>query len=1129
MSREKKSVRTTTPPSPPLPLLCTAVRTATTPLPTLTTPTPPRSPLLQTSCRSTHRGEAEACRSHKMEDQFEEGVEGAATPLEGGEGMDLVDESVMRQVNRMFPEKVEQAIESLVQAHVAQTGLSEQDAMDVITDLLDEPTFGYSIWRTILTDPDFQYTAEDRDQAMEASLLLDWLSTFGGNILEDHAVDMLLCEHFPNRYQELLDFLQQEHPHVPQYEFTPLLNKIRREDADGASTSMDHEGHVPPLQPVEKQEDPQVSRAPRLQQNNGRTKWLYENARIARMYQRHEGWEGNFLALFLQEVGISPGFRIFFTIWLVAASVLALAIAFHSLFVIISRVFTPVEYVFLTSTTLFSCFILSTILIGTFLTAIDRVLKGWIFIDDETYYGDQNFADSYNKKLEAEGDDTLDKVRNKVKHTECVHLLPPCEERTFLLLPGGKKGWWRRELWMGIIVVATTFAPFFYAIIAALADQENAYETLGRFVQWNLLTGLTFILLYWVYMWYHGMRMKYALFKRNKRLPGNVPKSRDLDLLQEWGLDESSVRRNIYILLIAGVPIFVMFWLQSYEGIRVTADWIITVAIVILALLMLREVWRSDSWKERVPFAITLLIAVFLIVGVVGAVKAESKAIIAFFLVLFLATQGMMVRHRQFAHVDEVTWLLEFVKTIDPRKDLLTPGSPLLNEDGSRVPTTPGQVARNARIKWRKGLKLQRAISEVSDPNREQNMMPFSRIFAAVFDIPCIRNCTKSSGDVAEGDLPVPDETQRGWWRLGNRYWGDFAVKPSIEEKARCEPSEKLVLAMSVKVLGWFMFIFFLSVLIMFQVGGDLQMGQGTQVVRTQTQTVPGDADPVSPPVCRMSFGSSRNTITDLALLTEIGMNRNEGHIINLLKDSFGETDDRVDLVPGWQCAEPGNAPFLQPVLNLHCSVTGGPKTAVDTPRGDFFHFYVRSTGQSYITFATEKNDETSIRDLDLFGESMVYQAFSSIVPFPRLFSDSIAGQFVDNFASIKRAIDGDAYTEQWLVTLVGQYLDAWKAKPKYIHNYAGTGKRHTVAYKPPTILGHGANGALAKILAARFGLPVVTFNAPGTEWLKRRYDLNGAPRNQHHELNVLATNDISNVVGLQGGAIQYIGYVEDV
>ena len=1037
-----------------------------------------------------------------MEAGLPEGDEGAL-PAPDADGE---TEGILPYLSEKFPQKVEKVFQRFLEELTAH-GMTEEVAKDnLLQQLMNQPAFEYTIWRIILTESDFQDTEEEIQESQEAGELFDWLQVFGGGqTLDDQTIDILLCNYFPNRYQELMDFLESEYPEVQNkdFEFHFLKNKVRKqaerlndgseagEEVQDMDDTIGKQKASPTLRQVNAEQRGSLgaARPPILTKNNGRTRWLYENARIARMYNRR--WYGNLFKSFISEIGMSVGFRVYMTMWFVCATIFAVFFGFHEMFTLFHRLFSPEEFSFLSQVAIFSCILLGVVFLGSYFTALDRVLKGWIFMDDETYYGDEDWSKTYNDKLEKEGDLDLDPVSNPVERTRAMHLIPGVKERTFMLLPGGRKGYYRREFWLGVIVISSTIAPFFYATITAAVDSENVYTAVGHFVHFNLMSAVVFTYSYWLYMWYFGLRKKYAAYKRNKGLNKTlkkgekVPYAQDQDYLCEWGLDERSVRRNIFTIGLTIAPLLLMFWVGSYNSIKVTVPWIITAGVIVVVLLCLREVWRSEVWQDRMYYVVLVLLLVFFGFSFAGAIAAKSSVIAVFVLLLFM-TQLLLIRHRPIANVDEVTWLFEYIKKIQMNGGGVMSPTPAGGDGEGLEPKTPGQQQRDKKKKLRKTLKLEHAITAHTDPNREGSFIPLNDVFAAFTDMPCLNRCFGNNNGIDEDTLPVPDHTKRGWWRLSDRYWGDVAEFPTIEARGRCEPTEKLILTMSPKLAGWFMLVFFIFVFIALVVGGDVDGPAATLLSVDASRTEGLTPMLVRPPICRLNFGTAQMSINDLALLTWLSSNTAIYNILELPR-LFNRTE-RVHLV---------NFVYEEQ---------------------KFYHYYVPSTGESYITMRQEAGAVTRMRDLDMWGESMLFGVMSTVIPFIRFFSEDLAHKVVDQFTFLKTMLDPTDNDDDVLAKATA-YIHLWKAGVLDLTYDTSGSVVYNGAQTPIVMLGHGTNGGVARLVAARFGLPAITFNSPGTRWLLNRYLV---PDNSHNEINVLSTNDLSSIVGMQSGARQY-------
>eukprot|EP00659_Diplonema_papillatum_P007567 gene7567-11593_t len=1044
----------------------------------------------------------------------------------GDEDVEPPGKAIVAKVSELYPDKVSQVIQKLLDEMQA-GGLSWESAREeLVYCLLHQPPFVYLIWRLILTDEAYQMTTEELEQAAAANDLLDWLRTFGSGIIDEQSCDVLLCTYHPNKYQELLDYLMEQYQNdVPEMEFFYLKNKVQkmksdesRDVSDGFEGDDYENSHKAQkmdltLMPVGKTEA-NLMRTPRLLQvrkRTGRTRWLHENAKIARKY--HAQFHGNAFAAFARAIGVSPGFRVYVSIWIAAVIVLSVLFGFNGLFMLLTRTFIPVDYEYLTVVAMFSCFVLAVTFLGSFLTTMERIAKGWVLMDDETFFADEDYATLYNDKTGASrrrrndrrrqrsdvpgdgaaadddyDDDAPEPLSNPANETGCPHLLPPYTSRTFLLLPSGRR-WLRRETWLGVLVLATVVVPLFYAVIRTAVEGDAVYAAVGFFVEWNIAAFCALCALYFVYMWYFAMRKKYAAWKRNKQ--GDVSKAVDIEFLQEFGLDERSVRRNLIVVVGSAVPLVITFWIVSYEDIHVTADWIISAAVVAILLLCLRECCRTDSWRDKIPAIVLALVAVFFVVGLISSISAGG-AMVTLFVFLAIATQMMLLRHRPVANPDEVFWLFEFLKTVDQRlrREAL---------DGAyqpKTPKTPGALQRDVRKKLSKTLQRERARARDSDPNREDSWIPCLSILGAAFDFPCLsRSCTRESPEDAVPASPsVVDDIDRGFWRLNERYWGEHATLPTSEAKARGEPTEKLVQTLSPRIGGWFMVCFLVVCILVFALSQELRE---PDTIDTITVSATPPTDPLnSYPVCRMKkslLPTFELSIIDAAFLAKIAY-APEATARQAVEQALALEAGKWSLLPVGQANGVNNGNNGQPL---------------------FYHFYSNVTAESVIVVRSPFEWEFLLRDVDIWGESVLLQVFSYVFPPARFFTRQQEKDFVKGLHAFKSVVDQSDVQEVDRLSPLTRYFYSWaKAPLRDAHGQA-------VPFSEAILLaGHGTNGGLARIVASRFSLPVVTFNAPGTSWVESRFSMG---TNIAQEVNVASPTGLLYNVDRQTGMQQII------
>eukprot|EP01063_Lacrimia_lanifica_P006377 TRINITY_DN1385_c0_g2_i1.p1 TRINITY_DN1385_c0_g2~~TRINITY_DN1385_c0_g2_i1.p1 ORF type:complete len:1219 (+),score=421.99 TRINITY_DN1385_c0_g2_i1:60-3716(+) len=1107
------------------------------------------------------------------EQHSDPGAEWEGGQGEGAGAADLPDsmageaQMVLDTINTQFNLKVQDYLRDRM-AEVTAEGYSEQEAHDRLLSELDKLEYLYQLWRVILTEDKYQKTEREMLEAQEGAELFEWFTSFGGGVIPEYQRNVLLCSFFPGswnggpqKYLELLDWVQREYSHVPEMEFFFLKNKIH-ETKQGQAPEHSHiesdeeneraalkgkrgggGGGAPPSLQQPRAMNYKIDK-PQAKELTGHTKWLHENARIARMYERWSPDKNPFSTFFV-EIGISPGFRVYLTLWLVGAALSCFFAGFHSLWSMLDHLFIPYEKtaVLRQSGTLLTC-ISAFYFFGLYFTAIQRVIIGWVFLDDETFYGDQDFSVVYNeKRVRESGDKGVKLVSNPVSKTNCAHLLPPCRTNTFLMLPAGKKSFITRKVWMAILVWATVIIPFFYAVIAAAIQKENLYSAVGYFVHWNWNCANALVFAYFCYQWYYALRKKYRAWKVCSNHDGRWRE--DAGILYEFALDERSARRNLLTLLVTVIPIFAYFWYVAYDKRHYGGTWLAIVVIALFFLVAWREMWRVDSLADKIPISIVVLMGVYMFVGIAGSASDGERSLITF-LCLMLLTQAFSVRHRPVANVDENAWLLAFLRKVDAQYRE--------KQSVAQTPKTPGMLQLSIKHTFHKIHDEHVRFSESIDPNTEGSWFPCAKILRTMFG--CVKACfTDKNGELCcvsakdrkkkardeedyDYNLPPPLPTlDRGHWRLSGRYWGDHAVPGGAETVPMYDPEDKLALSANPKFMLWYGVLFFIACIFTNQILGNMYVKESkidTAAIQDFGTAPWRGAANTTYPACRMKWGNERYSTVDLAWMQHLGM-KDVGYAQPFYRVFNGTS---MTLAPGYDAAPLDKAlakAFPDDLLLVsgrcsrqdikNCSWVDG---TVDSGAHPFTHFFSQAGNHSYFVlrylesgrYRGGRVKKRVNRDVEIWGASVTYQVFSMMFPFARFLSEDLIEASVMAFDTVRRWLQPDTREELDEMAFLPNYVAKWKKNGNITFFDVNSKENVTIPFSPRmTVLGHGTTGGVAKIVAARLGVASLTFNAPGTRYIQDRYSM----REVNTALNIIPVKDLAAVTDKQTGAVQHI------
>eukprot|EP01060_Flectonema_neradi_P029115 TRINITY_DN3953_c0_g1_i1.p1 TRINITY_DN3953_c0_g1~~TRINITY_DN3953_c0_g1_i1.p1 ORF type:complete len:1179 (+),score=208.92 TRINITY_DN3953_c0_g1_i1:124-3660(+) len=1030
------------------------------------------------------------------------------------------------------------------------------------------PDAGGHLTRILATDPQCQ--VPDDPLAPLYQKLHEGLRDFkGGRVYDQDLIDIIIHTRLVPLTVENCESLKREMDEA--YKGSEIETVfISNVATELAALNYDGEGEAEPLAlaPVERQ--PIVTDRRREQITTIRSDWLFENARIARFYYRHcEG--GNAFLRFMSEVGTGPGFRIYIALWLFCATVMGCFLGWHLQFTILIDLFLPAKSKYMVSIGYFAMFLLSIIFMGSYVTALDRIWTGWLYFDDETYFADEDFAIRYREKnpnAKGKYNGALDAYK------VCPHLLPPYYKRTFLNLP---TNWMRRESWMTLAVLLTTTCPFLYALIYGISQKESVVTMIGHYVSWNVCTVLCFTIVYWAYTGYFAFRKKYGAIRRTRQAhkeakeAGNTATEfddnnhswyNDTDVLAEFGLNERSITENLFVM-VTSLAALVFFWIASYDDFHseVTAEWIITSGLIAIIMLAVRETWRSESIRDMVPVVMLVLIVIFFAVGLAGAIKMKGGGVCVY-IILVLGSQMMMLRHRVEDEVPNIQIALTFLRkafhllTLGIRDEAERTSSKIqgleelvnLVSNARAEPTaqTPrGKMARHLQQKLTISTKEAKKLHRAGQPQRDESYIPLGGVLKMLF-MPCLWKCCSSRYDVDDLDieddeempaglddaakkkkmkeierlkrqkrkrLQLEKEDRYGYWRLPRSYWGDdIAQSQEVYQKFKYEPTDKLIQTISPKLSCWYMLVFLIiAILGIAVVGEDLH---GNLSVG-DSKAVPAAAGERDYPICRMKlpFLPSGISITDVAMMAEIA--QSPWNVPFKLSQWFGT---ELFQIPAYQCVK-----AIDPDDGILKNVKCGGYTETET----FYNFYHPASSTNFIVFRTPKKSQQIMNSIDVWGESMLLQVMSSIIPILKFFSLDVERDFVYGFSLVKQALENEDHDLDSTTEKFAEYMERWQDYGLFYINErepASGGSAYSENMRV-VLVGHGFNGGMAKINGGRFNMPVISFSAPGVSWIEKRFDLED---NSYQTVTIVPEVDIIPDVDRQEGVVQHIQCKED-
>eukprot|EP00759_Apiculatamorpha_spiralis_P047568 PhF_6_TR43167/c0_g1_i1/m.66115 len=294
------------------------------------------------------------------------------------------------------------------------------------------------------------------------------------------------------------------------------------------------------------------------------------------------------------------------------------------------------------------------------------------------------------------------------------------------------------------------------------------------------------------------------------------------------------------------------------------------------------------------------------------------------------------------------------------------------------------------------------------------------------------------------------------------KYYGNEETEEE-KEKTRVLRKERFSLWSDIKTINNFLLFFTIALILLLIFGRQLrEKTAGNIAGRTNIAISNSSLNPNVVCTAVPQFSNSTNVLSmvDVALITS-------------LTYSDGDSMDKDFTI--WFSHMPSISRIYPRTPVSTSNDIGG------TVNAHWVDFYDSNTNVHYILIRSFVATTTWMRDIDLWGDAVVMQIAEIAIPFVRSWPHNFKVDFVDAISFIKKWYGGTNVTD---------------AVEDYVKVQISRG--HKVM-----MLGHGSNGGLAKVVAAKFDLPVVAFNSPGTEYLSKRFGIADADRNQEVNVNL--------------------------
>eukprot|EP00756_Hemistasia_phaeocysticola_P017181 Hpha_TRINITY_DN15522_c1_g4::TRINITY_DN15522_c1_g4_i1::g.108079::m.108079 len=827
---------------------------------------------------------------------------------------------------------------------------------------------------------------------------------------------------------------------------------------------------------------PEVGEAKDTDGGLTREQWLYENAAHARLYHSRTScgcWQ------LCQEVFATPGFRIYITVILYSTAALTLVGVWQSVLDVLTRLFLPREGGTWQSIGVFAVLVMLAFFVGAWATQVLKTIRQWVLLTDDLFFSDKDYRDDER---------TRERVRSKVASAGSSYgwfgspsrlrsatfppippppaalqpLLPPKHGKwayTFWGLPTG--GCMRREVYLMVLIFATTVVPVIYAGARIAVDGEDMYSMLGHFAMWNLVLGVMIVAALSLNARYLSIRLKYAAYIDHSKSDIG-PWNRNPRLLAEWGLDQASVARNLAVLALALLPLLVMWWLVSRSELQLSEEWIVLGILICLLMLAVREAVRSSGTAERAPYVAAALWLIFVVLGISATAQISGTAAVLF-VVGTVITGGVELRHGSSVSGSSVMPQT----TSDPAAPL----NPLAHPAERSAPMTLSNLRSAATAH---GFDL-----VPKEEGETKQWLPCSRVFSAMFSCPCY-GCSVPEEPAETGWKPPVSEQH---WRLTKHWYND--------------PS-RLASSLSAPVMLWSLLSVVIAGGCVLGVAGELRQPLSKfSLPETAPQSWTG-----SYPICKMRWrDANRLSIVDFAMLADLSYAENGAEWTAGFNSRFNNS--------GWEVVFPeGPSQRVGEVIQSDFGEDEGASSI------SWVHLYHHPKKQHILVLRSNLEGRHLMRDLSVWGRSASVQLLGILVPPVRVLTDQLTAALVGGLGFIGLTLDDGAKPVNEISAPLVQFAQRLTSGDTALTRGSANVTEGAVQSGPVTLVGHGTDGGFAAVVAARLGLRSVTFGAPGTQWVRQDAGLSYPSPT---EVSVIASQDPLAKVDKHTGGVQVI------
>eukprot|EP01062_Namystynia_karyoxenos_P055875 TRINITY_DN46884_c0_g1_i1.p1 TRINITY_DN46884_c0_g1~~TRINITY_DN46884_c0_g1_i1.p1 ORF type:complete len:1061 (+),score=315.66 TRINITY_DN46884_c0_g1_i1:85-3267(+) len=212
-------------------------------------------------------------------------------------------------------------------------------------------------------------------------------------------------------------------------------------------------------------------------------------------------------------------------------------------------------------------------------------------------------------------------------------------------------------------------------------------------------------------------------------------------------------------------------------------------------------------------------------------------------------------------------------------------------------------------------------------------------------------------------------------------------------------------------------------------------------------------------PACGLTWDAMDFGVVDFALLAALSYHSNLANFKSDLATWFG-----TDLALIW----PPEATDPRLVEETTSRVDAVMKSGDSVPI-NWYDLYSHKWNRHVILIRQEVGSDrgrTWLRDVDIWGDAVLYQIMSALNPFWSLWDEDTVTNFVSFLGVFKKPlVEGEFHKD------IEDYIK-------------GLNDRMNGTF---ILTGHAAAGGHAKLIAQKMGLPVVTFAPPGTRWSSER------------------------------------------